>query len=200
VGCLQRAKVLVHALPLRAKRRRNPTLATVNPTLCIILAMICQYFKEQLLSPDLPEALTSVTLRQEVLPTEGDNVDNNAMALADSMMVGNASDVTEEGWLFCTGIPTLPLSWYGSSILGAFFVHASALECWVIEQDGDTISKATCFIENETARSVVVFCETIVMEDNGSGRCNVTKTLDLRVVCQVWAMELFRDEGRMRVN
>jgi thiol-disulfide isomerase/thioredoxin len=141
------------------------------------LALICQYFKEQLLSPHLPEALTSVILRREVLPAEGDNIDNNAMALADSMMVGNASDLTER-WLFRTGAPALPLSWYGSSILGAF-VDASALECWVIERGDGAILKATCLIENETARSLVVFRETIVMEDNGSGGCNVTKTLDL---------------------
>ncbi|KAG7337944.1 thioredoxin-like protein [Nitzschia inconspicua] len=155
--------------------------------------LICQYFKERLLSTDLPEALRLVILRREVLDQDDtdENDDNNesAIKLADS--IADSSTATER-WLFRTAAPPLPMSWYGSSILGSL-VEASALECWTIERTTDddddnnnnrnnnsSIRKATCTIENESGRLLLVFRETIVMEvtEDGLGT-NVTKTLNL---------------------
>lgn len=122
-------------------------------------ALICQYFKEQLLSPDLPEALQKVILRREYLKDSGDE--------ADSIMAATTTtNNNDDRWLFRTAAPALPMSWYGSSVLG-LMVDASALECWTLDRgdnaDNDNngeITKATCVIENETGRSLLVFRET----------------------------------------
>ena len=101
-----------------------------------------------------------------------EDVDDATQTLADSIAAP-----TGDRWLFRTAAPALPMSWYGSSDLG-YMMDASALECWTFDKDdtsGD-IQKATCVIENETGRSLLIFRETIVMESNGSGGCNVTKT------------------------
>jgi len=153
-------------------------------------ALICQYFKERLISPNLPEALSSVILRRESVAFQND--DPSFVALAESV---EEEEETEEQWWFRTAAPAFPMSWYGSTVLGIFGVEASAIECWQIQRvrkndndnksDVDFISKATCTIENETARSVLVFREKIVMEasysENGDTvtGTKVTKTLNL---------------------
>jgi thiol-disulfide isomerase/thioredoxin len=143
--------------------------------------LICQYFKERLISPDLPEALKSVILRRHVVVAQEDEA---AKKLADAIL-GDADN--DERWLFRTAAPALPMNWYGSSVLGN--IEANAIECWSVERDDDAadhnnnIRKATCIIENETGRMILVFRETIVMEATEDGHgTNVTKTLNLNGV------------------
>jgi thiol-disulfide isomerase/thioredoxin len=146
-------------------------------------SLICQYFKERLISPDLPEALKSVILRRHAVVAQEDEA---AKKLADTIL-GDADN--DERWLFRTAAPALPMNWYGSSVLGN--IEANAIECWTVERNDDAadnnnnnnIRKATCIIENETGRMILVFRETIVMEATKDGHgTNVTKTLNLNGV------------------
>jgi hypothetical protein len=163
----------------------NHTLKYFIPT---TPTLICQYFKERLLSPNLPEALTAVILRREKIhPNDDDDDDDDdeenyqtAMAMANTM-VGPPRDEEKERWLFRTTAPALPMNWYGSTLLGTL-VEANALECWQIERDthnnNNTIGKATCTIENETGRRMLIFRETIVMEATNTTTTTTTTTQD----------------------
>jgi len=145
-------------------------------------ALLCRYFRTQLLSPHLPSALSSIVLRREDLTLHPD-----AMSLVDSLGLRTNAGPGER-WVFRTAAPALPVDGWG----GSFGLEAVAVECWEIERDNDnnnggddddeddTISRAVVTIENETGRYLLVFRETIVMErsPNGSG-CEVTKTLNL---------------------
>mmetsp|Transcript_6168 Transcript_6168/g.11703 ORF Transcript_6168/g.11703 Transcript_6168/m.11703 type:complete len:163 (-) Transcript_6168:228-716(-) len=125
-----------------------------------------------------------------------------------------AAEVVER-WYFRTAAPALPLTSYGSG-LG---LEANALECWEIQRscgtgggsgggantaadnnlnDDSTITRAVVNIENETGRLLLVFRETIVMEQTPDGTgTEVTKTLNLDGVPSVacgafvrrWKME-----------
>ena len=139
--------------------------------------LICQYFQTQLLSPHLPAALSSIILRREKA-----DEDAAAMSMAESLRTTQGPG---ERWLFRTAAPALPVNSWG----GSLGFEAGAVECWEIERDGndnsntgpESISRAVVNIENETGRLILVFRETIVMERsaNGSGGCEVTKTLNL---------------------
>jgi thiol-disulfide isomerase/thioredoxin len=149
--------------------------------------LICQYFKERLLSPDLPEALAQVIYRRETLDEENDN-DLASIQLIDSIV---PTSHEQERWMFRTAAPALPTNWYGSTLM-SLLVEATAVECWQIERSSDdeedykSITKAVCTIENETARLALVFRETIKMEITEDGLAtNVTKTLNLDSVPSV---------------
>ena len=153
---------------------------TLRYTLPSSPGLICQYFQTQLLSPHLPDALSSIILRRE----KADD-DTAAMAMADSLRTTQGPG---ERWLFRTAAPALPVNSWG----GSLGFEAGAIECWEIERDNDEngtagsgpdgISRAVVNIENETGRLILVFRETIVMERSANGRgggCEVTKTLNL---------------------
>ena len=149
-------------------------------------ALICQYFKERLLSPDLPEALSAVVLRREVVDLADDS---SAKTLAESLRETSGPG---ERWHFRTAAPALPMNSYGSS-LG---FEANALECWEVERSADnpdSIIRTVVNIENETGRLLLVFRETIVMEqtEDGTGT-KVTKTLNLDGVPSVAAGAFLR--------
>lgn len=168
-------------------------------------ALLCQYFRTQLLSPRLPPSLSAIILRREDL-TGGD--DAAALEFADGLRTNPAGYTGGEGkgetWAFRTAAPALPLDGWGGTLGGSFGLEAGAIECWQIERDGsndddggsddddNSISRAVVTIENETGRYLLVFRETIVMErtssassdssaDDGTatGGCLVTKTLNL---------------------
>ena len=163
-------------------------------------ALLCQYFRTQLLSLRLPPSLSTIILRREDL-TGGD--DAAALEMAEGVRTNNTSDKGGEGegemWAFRTAAPALPLDGWG----GSLGLEAGAIECWEIERDGgddkdddncsigkdddNNISRAVVTIENETGRYLLIFRETIVMErpsnssSNGTTAtgCEVTKTLNL---------------------
>ena len=173
---------------------------TLRYTLPSSPGLICQYFRTQLLSPHLPEALSSIVLRRE--PADADPA---AVALAETLRTAHGPG---ERWLFRTAAPALPVNSWG----GSLGFEAGAVECWEVErdaaatttttngkdagtstgtsgggpEDADGISRAVVTIENETGRLLLVFRETIVMErsaqdhgNGGGGGCEVTKTLNL---------------------
>ena len=140
---------------------------TLRYTLPSSPGLICQYFQTQLLSPNLPSALSSIILRRE----KADD-DTAAMAMAETLRTTQGPG---ERWLFRTAAPALPVNSWG----GSLGFEAGAVECWEIERDGnggkgdgndsaadgpDSISRAVVNIENETGRLILVFRETIVME------------------------------------
>ncbi|KAL7539247.1 hypothetical protein ACHAWF_006350 [Thalassiosira exigua] len=145
--------------------------------------LICRYFRERLVSPDLPDALADVVLSREAADS-----DPAATALAEA--IGGGPDETEPGserWIFRTSAPALPGTSYGSS-LG---IEARAVERWDVVRDAadGTASRAVCTIENETGRTFVLVRERIVMEPSpsgsGNGGTDVRKTLDLDGVPRV---------------
>ena len=164
-------------------------------------ALLCQYFRTQLLSSRLPPSLSAIILRREDL-TDGDDV--AALEMAEGLRTNNTGDDGGGGgggemWAFRTAAPALPLGGWGGTLGGSFGLEAGAIACWEIGRDGNvgsngddddenSISRAVVTIENETGRYLLVFRETIVMErpssnsssgDATTGGCEVTKTLNL---------------------